>query len=150
MNPNRYLKFALSITLAGTMFSGYLAGTRFFSGVCAFREGCPVFLGFPACYFGFALFSTMFVSTAYAWAFGVRAKWPVAVNTLIASLGVMFAGSFTVGEIATWFTSGFRAFGRLGLSTCAYGLVFFIIILVVSLSVRFESAASGRMTRSDI
>ena len=146
MRVSNYLKIAMLLTLAGTMFSGYLAGTKFFSGACAFREGCPVFLGFPACYFGFALFSTMFASTAYAWAYRVRTKWPVAVNTLVASLGVLFAGSFTAGELMTWFTSGFRAFGRLGLSTCAYGLVFFVIILVLSLSVRFSVIAAMRRT----
>jgi len=139
---SKYLKVATLLTLAGTLFSGYLAGTKLFSASCAFGEECPIFLGYPACYFGFVLFFAMFVLTVYALAAKVGAKWPVKVNIIIAGLGVLFAGYFTVGEIASWFTTGFHAFGRLGLSTCAYGLVFFVIILIVSLLVRSEPAAA--------
>jgi hypothetical protein len=139
MQMSKYPAVATLLTLAGTLFSGYLVGIKFFSATCAFGEECPFFLGYPACYFGFALFFGMFVSSAYALATKASTKWPVIVNMVIASLGVLFAGSFTVGEIASWFTAGFHAFGLLGLSTCAYGLVFFVIILVVSMLVRFQT-----------
>jgi len=142
MRVSKYLNIAVLLTLAGTLFSGYLAGTKFFSATCAFGEECPIFLGYPACYFGFVLFLMMFVSTVFAWATKVSTKWPVTANIMIAGLGVLFAGYFTVGEIASWFISGFHAFGKLGLSTCAYGLVFFVIILVVSLTVRDKSNAT--------
>ncbi len=36
------------------------------SGICAFNEPCPEFLGYPACYTGFGLFVLLFVPTALA------------------------------------------------------------------------------------
>ena len=42
---------------AGTAFVGYLSYERATSGLCAFSESCPLLLGQPACYVGFALFA---------------------------------------------------------------------------------------------
>ena len=61
-----YKKAALLLTLAGVLFSGYLSGVKFISDTCAFNEGCPYFLGYPACYYGFLMFSIMFIATLVA------------------------------------------------------------------------------------
>jgi hypothetical protein len=52
-------------------------------------------------------------------------------NTAIASLGTLFAGYYTLTEIISWFRDGFATYG-LGLSTCTYGFVFFVAVLVLS------------------
>ncbi len=133
MKTQKYVKVAAILTLAGVLFSGYLAGTKFLSGTCAFNESCPIFLGYPACYYGFSMFATMFVSTLVALFKKTAANWPLKVNIVVSLIGICFSGSFVVGEVASWFTQGFHSFGFLGLSTCAYGLVFFIIVFGFSL-----------------
>jgi len=133
MKTDKYLKIALPLTLAGVLFSGYLSGIKFFSGTCAFNESCPIFLGYPACYFGFAMFSTMFVATVIAFAKKAAGRWPIRLNLAVSLLGMVFSGYFTVGEISVWFTEGFKSFGLLGLSTCAYGFVFYIVVFVFTL-----------------
>jgi len=134
MKVDKYVKIAAILTLAGVLFSGYLSGVKLFSGTCAFNESCPTFLGYPACYFGFIMFSTMFIGTVTALIKKVQEKWPMKLNLGISLLGIIFAGSFAVQEIAVWFQPGqFRLYG-LGLSTCVYGLVFYVIIFVFTLA----------------
>ncbi|MFA6603276.1 MAG: hypothetical protein WCT10_00370 [Patescibacteria group bacterium] len=144
MTTEKYLKIALPLTLAGVLFSGYLSGIKFFSGICAFKEACPTFLGYPACYYGFAMFSTMFVATVIAFAKKAAGRWPIRLNLIVSVMGMIFSGSFTVREMAVWFTEGFKSFGLLGLSTCAYGFVFFIIVFVFSLVSCLKRVASDK------
>jgi hypothetical protein len=134
MKVEKYVKIAAVLTSAGVLFSGYLSGIKLFSGTCAFNESCPTFLGYPACYFGFIMFTAMFIGTVAALIKKVAEKWPMKLNLGISLLGIIFAGSFAVREIAVWFQPGqFRLYG-LGLSTCVYGLVFYIIIFVFTLT----------------
>jgi hypothetical protein len=51
------------LALAGLLFSGYLSTVKFFSDTCAFNESCPLFLGYPACFYGFAMYLIMFCVT---------------------------------------------------------------------------------------
>ena len=53
------VRLLLALSIAGLLFSGYLSSYRFFSDTCAFNEPCPYFLGYPACYYGFAMFLIM-------------------------------------------------------------------------------------------
>jgi len=119
----------LGLSVAGLLFSGYLSGVKLFSGVCAFNEGCPLFFGFPACYFGFAMF---LVLTALA-ILGRRGKLTeetVLRDTLVVScLGMLFAGYYTLLELPTLFREGLAAY-MLGLPTCALGFIFYAIIFV--------------------
>lgn len=141
MSTAKYVKTALLLTLAGTLFSGYLSGIKLFSGTCAFNESCPVFLGYPACYYGFVMFATMFVATTAAWAKKVSGRWPLKLNLAVSALGMLFSGSFAVSEIAAWFQPGqFRLYG-LGLSTCVYGFLFYIVIFVFTLTAMKRPAA---------
>lgn len=132
MTVNKYVKIAFWLTLAGTAFSGYLSGVKFFGGTCAFGEACPVFLGYPACYYGFTLFASMFIATSVALAYKVGEKWPLKFNTIFAALGILFSGYFVVVEVIGWIQHGFDP-KFFGLSTCAYGLLFFAAIFVFTL-----------------
>lgn len=112
----------LVLTAAGVVFSGYLSAVKLFSGSCAFGESCPYFLGYPACWYGFAMYLAMFIA-ALAAATGNAAP-PTAFKAAVwvSIAGIIFSGSFVVTELV--------------LSTCAYGLAFYVAILVVALLAR--------------
>ena len=63
MTHQFYRRAAFILSLLGVLFSGYLSGIKFFTSTCAFNESCPIFLGLPACYFGFALFLILFITS---------------------------------------------------------------------------------------
>ena len=141
MTTEKYLKVAVPLTLAGVLFAGYLSSVKLFVGTCAFNESCPIFLGYPACYFGFLMFSAMFASSVVALVRRTKTVWPLKVNAAVSALGILFSGYFTVGELSVWFTDGFKAFGLLGLSTCAYGLLFYIAVFVFTLAAMMKKGA---------
>lgn len=123
------------IALSGLLFSGYLSGVKFFSETCAFGESCPYFLGYPACYYGFGMYLTLFIITSLLLMRKIdleRARrWVIGVSVL----GVCFAGYFTLGELPKLFNEGLTAY-VFGLPTCALGLIFYTLILVISVRMR--------------
>jgi len=116
------------LSLAGFCFSGYMSAVKFFSGTCAFSEPCTYFLGYPACWYGFVMYLAMFVASFLAVFKKMPATLMLKMNVAISALGVIFSGSFVAQELLAS-----RITGTLGLSTCAYGLIFFIAIFVLSL-----------------
>ena len=123
------LKAALSI--CGVLFSGYMSAVKFFTSNCIASEPCPLFLGYPACYFGFGLFLTLFVTSVLGL---TRVLGFTAMrNTIrVVSLGgILFAGNFVLQEVQRFWVNGFQP-GAFGLPTCAYGLAFFLGILGLS------------------
>ncbi len=131
MNRPTYFKTATILSLCGTLFAGYLSGYKFLTSTCAFNEPCPYVLGYPACWYGLAMFSAMFILALTG-----LLKHPVS-NTLIkwitavAFAGILFAGSLTWGELLPWL-SGRTAKYSLVLPTCAYGLIFYVAIFAIS------------------
>jgi len=124
-------KVLLTLSLMGLAFSGYLSGVKLFTKTCAFGETCPIFLGLPACYFGFAMFLMMTI-VASLWTCGkmtesCATRWMSGVS----ALGILFAGYFTFGELPKLFDEGLTAY-MLGLPTCALGLIFYVIIFVIA------------------
>ncbi|MGC9599038.1 MAG: hypothetical protein ABSE18_01480 [Minisyncoccia bacterium] len=128
---------------AGLLFSGYLSAVKLFSGACAFNESCPYFLGYPACWYGFSMYLFMFIVTGI----GLTRKLPLVAlckaDAAVSLLGIIFAGSFVVQEIAAAHVTG-----TLGLSTCAYGLIFYIAIFVTALVGLRKSRAAVASTAS--
>lgn len=127
-------KFKISFlifSLAGVLFSGYLSGTKLFSSVCAFGETCPIFLGLPACYYGFIMFFLLAVFSIVL----ALDKWNLKALSkalLITSLvGVIFAGKFAIEELPLFFQNGFGSY-TFGLPTCVMGWLFFIVVFVLS------------------
>ncbi len=112
---------------AGLVFSGYLSIAKLISGSCAFNESCPYFLGYPACWYGFAFYLAMFVVTLLAWLRGMRLIAALKADIVISLIGIIFSGSFVVQEVAQSAVTG-----ALGLSTCTYGLIFYIAIFVTA------------------
>jgi hypothetical protein len=132
MTANDRMKWAALLAAAGTAFAGYLGGVKLFTDTCAFNEPCPYFLGYPACWYGFALFLALLIVAVMA--LRGRLAEPKAWRWLtgVAALGTVFAGRYVVEEVVGWLTVGrFQGYG-LGLPTCVYGLVFYVLILALA------------------
>lgn len=128
-----YLQTSFYLTLAGTLFAGYMSGVKLFTSTCAFNETCPYFMGYPACWVGLVLFLSMFIVVIA----GLIKKITVinVKKTLsgISLLGIMFAGYYVIEELVLFFKQGYAHY-QLGLSTCTYGLIFYIIIFASSMT----------------
>src|SRR3989338_6289056 len=120
--------FVLSI--AGLLFSGYLSGVKFFSSTCAFNEPCPYFLGYPACYFGFAMFLLITIFSSLLLFSKIEKKKNLVGICTMSLLGMLFAGYFTLPEIPILAREGFGAY-MLGLPTCSMGFIFYTLIFVL-------------------
>jgi hypothetical protein len=126
-----YLRITLGLALGGTAFSGYLSAVRLLTGSCAFNESCPFFLGYPACWYGFAMFASMFTTGLFAYYGNLRGESAARIIGAISLLGTVFAGHFVWIEISSWLASGNSGYS-LVLPTCVYGLVFYMAILFLS------------------
>lgn len=124
-------KTLFGLTIAGVLFSGYMSGVKFFSKTCAFGETCPYFFGIPACYIGFILFLILAILAGLL-VFGDKNRKTLKNMTLVSLLGVLFAGYYTILELPLLFSEGLSAY-MLVLPTCALGLIFFVIILLMVL-----------------
>jgi uncharacterized membrane protein len=124
--------FFLVASIAGVLFSGYMSGVKFFSTTCAFGETCPLFWGMPACYFGFAMFSLLFILSIILW----FEKWNIMslseVLFGVSLAGVVFAGYFSIGEIPLLLQNGPGAY-FFGLPTCIMGCLFFVAIFIAAI-----------------
>lgn len=127
-----------TLALLGTLFSGFLSGVKFFTNTCALGETCPLFLGKPACYFGFGLFLILFILSNIL-VFKKTGQDKTSMTLMVVSiLGILFAGRFVIKEIIQWSQTGFE-WSALGLPTCAYGLIFYMLVLVFVLRYRRAS-----------
>jgi hypothetical protein len=130
----QYYKWTVFVlTLSGVLFSGYLSGMKFFTKTCAFNESCPYFMGYPACYFGFGMFLILFIVTSMLLAGKIGFAQALKINLWVSLAGSAFATYFAIPEfqalIAGTFASRF-----LGLSTCIYGLLFFVLVLIITVA----------------
>ncbi len=132
MNTVFYRRAAFGLSLAGVLFSGYLSGTKLLTSTCAFNESCPYFLGYPACYFGFALFLTLFVISLMLVTGKTRFMKAAKINALFSGLGVLFSGYFAYPEVRDML-AGTLPYRFFGLTTCAYGFIFFALVFILSL-----------------
>lgn len=132
MTTQFYRKAAFAISLLGALFSGYLSGIKFFTKTCAFNESCPLFLGYPACYFGFALFLILFIISFSLWRRKISFAAAAKANTFVSALGILFAGYLGYPEVRGMIEGTFEN-KFLGLSTCVYGLIFFALMFIISL-----------------
>jgi hypothetical protein len=139
MKTYKYIGTVLLLTFAGSLFAGYLSGVKLLRSTCAFNESCPYFLGYPACYYGFAMFLSMFVITIVSLIIKTKGKYPAGTNAVISGLGILFSGSFTVLEIKTFIEAGTPSY-TLIIPTCAYGLIFYIIIFALSLKALIQTS----------
>jgi hypothetical protein len=135
MITKNHSKIVFYLGLAGVLFSGYLSAVKLFSSTCAFGESCPYFLGYPACFYGFGLFLIIFLV-----ALGGRLEWifkrtVARIIGVVSFLGIIFSGYLTFPELKTISFELGNPY-VLGLPTCAYGFVFYVLIFAVSVRYR--------------
>lgn len=119
MDNTKLLLLLRILVLLGLIFSGYMTYEKFFESTCL--EPCPIFLGYPACYFGFAGFSAM--STLLA------LNKPKRYVFNVASLGTLFAFYFAFEEMIH--DNGL--FGhRFYLSVCTIGWMIYACITIIT------------------
>ena len=120
----------LILTIAGVLFSGYLSSVKFFEEVCAFNESCPYVLGIPACYYGFVMFTALFVVALLL----VLKKYKESLLRKyllgISAAGMLFAGLLSVQEFLACLSK--ECIYGLGLPTCAYGFVVYLAVFILS------------------
>lgn len=133
MTIKTYIKTALTLTLLGTLFSGYLSATKLFTKTCAFNEPCPYFLGHPACFYGFGLFLIMLVISILAFSRNIKAASAKITLLIVSAIGVLFSGQWAIPELRDFVLSINHTSYALGFSTCIYGFIFFLIIFIVCL-----------------
>ena len=122
-------KILFALTLAGLLFSCYLSAVKLFTNTCAFGETCPMVLGYPACWYGFGMYLVMLIVTVLGLVSTIPAATVTKTDAVVSFLGILFAGTLVIQEFVDDSLTG-----ALGLSTCAYGLVFYLLIFVVSLN----------------
>jgi hypothetical protein len=131
MDEKTYLRITLGLALAGTAFSGYLSAVRLLTGSCAFNESCPFFLGYPACWYGFAMFASMFATGLISYYGNLETASAAKIIGGISFLGTVFAGHFVWIEVSSWLAAGNPGY-PLVLPTCVYGLIFYVAVLALS------------------
>jgi len=132
MKAKTYRVALAILALMGVLFAGYLSSVKIFERRCAFGESCPLFLGYPACFFGFGLFLIMFAASVWALLNPGSVGKVKKTNLFVSLLGILFAGQFVIPEITNWIQNGNPHYA-LFFPTCAYGLVFYVIIFILSL-----------------
>ena len=131
MLAKTYVPWAAVLTLMGVLFSGYMTFFHIFTNRCAFGETCPLFLGKPACWYGLFMFSLMFLTSLLAVFRIISPEAARKIILIVSVIGVVFAARFAVPEIQL-LMSGHGGRYPLLLPTCTWGLVFYVLILIVS------------------
>ena len=126
-----YIKTIFIFSLIGVLFSGYLSFTKLFLGSCPLKEGCPLFLNYPACYFGFIFFLILLIMSIILFKSVTRGK--LKTVFYISLLAIVFALYSTIKEyLLPSCLNGICDYSLL-LPTCVYGLIMYIVIFIMSL-----------------
>lgn len=127
MTNTNATKVVLGLSVAGTLFAGYLSFSSLILKRCAFGEPCPQLFGLPSCLYGFAFFLIIALLAA-AMTFGwLERRLGEFVAVVIAAGGFVFAWRYAIPEFGPLF-AGHRY--AMGLPVCAWGAVFFTAALV--------------------
>ena len=125
------IKIIFIFSLIGLLFSGYLSFTKLFTGACPLTEGCPYFLGYPSCYYGFILFLILFVLAILL----LKNEKLVLMKKVfyVSLIGIIFAAYSSIKELLYPNCLNGICNYTLLVPTCIYGLIFYIVIFVTSL-----------------
>jgi len=127
---NKYIKTIFIFSLIGVLFSGYLSFTKLILENCPLKEGCPLFLTYPACYFGFGFFLALLILSILS--FKEISKNKLKTIFYVSLLAIIFAVYSTIKEYASPSCINGVCEYSLLLPTCVYGLIMYIVIFVMS------------------
>lgn len=133
MHANRMRTMLVLVALAGILFSGYLTAGKLFTGSCPITEGCPYFIGWPACVYGLLMFSGILIAAFLYTRTKNDEKKSAYLNYAgwIAVAGILFSGYFSATEILFPSCAIKPCTYTLILPTCVYGLAMYILAWVL-------------------
>ena len=129
---NKYIKIIFIFSLIGVLFSGYLSFTKLILENCPLKEGCPIFLTYPACYFGFGFFLILLILSILS--FKETSKNKLKTMFYVSLLAIIFAAYSTIKEYALPSCLNGVCDYSLLLPTCVYGLIMYLIIFITTIS----------------
>ncbi len=124
-------KYTFILGVIGMLFAGYMSFFKVLSDTCVFDQPCPYFLGYPACYYGFALFTLVvlvYVLDSWKMVQERTAEFSLMAFSLI---GILFSGYFALQELPRLLSDGITAY-YFGLPTCIIGLFFYVMIFLIA------------------
>jgi len=134
MKKNNILVTSLVFSIFGVLFSGYLTFTKFVLGFCPLRESCPFLWGYPVCVYGFIMFFALLVASITSLK---HKEDKLALNVLlyVSILGILFSAYYTYQELFVIKCVGGCVYS-LGIPTCIYGFVMYLIINICAIFYR--------------
>lgn len=130
LSSGKRMWWIFALSLFGVLFAGYLSYSKLFSATCALTEGCSFFLGWPTCFYGFALFTIIFAFACISLASKKMFRKTIVFFSFV---GILFSGYFAVYEIFFTPLNMFNgASYSLLLPSCVYGAIAFIIVFWIS------------------
>jgi uncharacterized membrane protein len=127
MEKKTALKYVSIISFIGVLFSGYLSFGTVISGVCPLNGECPFFLGYPACYFGLAMFLMILIASLMSFLPKQNKDNLIKAILAISFMGILFSGYFSLIEILNP-----RNYSLI-LPTCVYALIMYILVFIIPL-----------------
>ena len=126
----------LVLSIAGTLFAGYLTISKMINKQCVLTEGCPIFLGQPACLYGLIMFLLLFIFSLLIY-FDDKKRRALLFLSLVSLIGILFSAYFTFEEtiLANCWPNCIYS---LGIPTCIYGLLIYTAIFVFSIWLKKE------------
>jgi hypothetical protein len=127
MEKETALKYVSIISLIGVLFAGYLSLGTLTTGKCPMNGECPFFLGYPACYFGLAMFLIILMASLMSFMPRQDKGNLIKGNLVVSLVGILFAGYFSITEIMNP-----REYSLM-LPTCVYALMMYVLAFVICL-----------------
>jgi hypothetical protein len=127
MEKKYFNKIILIFSIIGILFSGTLSYFSMVLGKCLLKDPCPVFFGLPSCFYGFILFLTLIILSVLAM---LKEKKRdnlmdgIYYLSIIAVLYAIFSASYEVFYLCADGSCKYS----LGLPTCIYGLIMYLVI----------------------
>jgi hypothetical protein len=133
MEKTTALKIIFALAICGVLFAGYLSFSKLILQTCPLNEPCASFLGLPTCIYGFVMFLSILIFSAIgAFRKNVKHSCWLKSSMIVALLGIIFSGYFTIKELFFTTCLGGNCSYSLGLPSCSYGLLMYIGIFVIS------------------
>ena len=125
------LRFILTFTGGGLVFSGYLTLVKLVSGTCAFNETCPPVFELPVCWYGFAFYVALLVLAIRTLLGRIDLAKGLLYISAVSFVGILFAGYLTLKAFSQFLlqSSGTHS---LGVPTCFLGLICFMLTFVTA------------------
>lgn len=120
-------------SLIGLLFSGYLTLGQLLTGTCPVGGGCPFLFGYPVCTYGFIMFTILFLSSLILhFKKDNNDIFNKSILLIVSIVGVLFSLYYSIQELFFIKCPG-GCHWPLLLPTCIYGLIMYLIILLVAM-----------------